>query len=66
MSSRPTFDPLPRSKAATLALHYSSVHRYGIELTEFIESLHPTADLVERQEARAYVNFHKDIDTWQP
>lgn len=50
-----------------LSVHYLRIARYGLELTEVIESLPPTADLVERQEARAYVQFtDKDIDLWQP
>lgn len=64
MTIKPSSAPLKRSEVAK---HLARVSRYGIDLTEFIESLPPTADLVERQEARAYVQFtDKDIDLWQP
>ena len=45
------------SHSAKLAMshHQARVARYGIELTEIIESLPPTADLIERQEARTLI-----------
>lgn len=56
------FPSLPPSEAKRLAYHQSRIRRYGIELTEVIESLPPTDDLLERQEARQYVQTETDED----
>lgn len=55
------FDPgVGHSEAISISSHHARLVRYGLDLTEVLESLPTTVDLIERQEARLYVQIDEE------
>ena len=55
------FDPsVSQAEARTLTAHHARLVRYGLDLTEVLESLPSTVELLDRQEARQYARLEEE------